>query len=246
MGTQGDLGAHAAFPIRRPDRLRTTVVSDPILTDYAVPDSARAVVLMLHGGKPRSRQVVDARSASLRRSARMARSIADHVGDAGVALSLLHYRERGWNGGPDRVADARWALDQVRTAHGDVPVVLLGHSMGARVAVHVADDPSVVGVVGLAPWWSAEDPVRTIAGRALVAAHGRRDRITSFAETTRFVERAKGIATAVQLVDMGLLGHYMLAGAEQWNTAARTASLQLLGLHSRLRAAQDHPQANSW
>lgn len=208
-------------------------MSDPSLTTYAAPAPARAVVLMLHGGKPRSRQPVDNRSASLRRSAWMARTIADKVAETGVGLALLRYRERGWNGGPDRIADARWALDEVRTAHGDVPVVLLGHSMGARVAVHVADDPSVVGVVGLAPWWSAEDPVHTLTGRALVAAHGRRDRITSFAETERYVERAKGIATAVQLVDMGLLGHYMLTGADQWNTAAQTSALQLLGLHER-------------
>ena len=76
-------------------------------------------------------------------------------------------------------------LDEVRAAHGDVPVVLLGHSMGARVAVHVADDPSVRGVVGLAPWWSAQDPVHTLAGRTLRAAHGRRDRITSFGAGAR-------------------------------------------------------------
>ena len=145
---------------------------------------------MLHGGKPRSAQPVDGRSASWRRSAWMQRSIAARAHEAGTGVWLVRYRERGWNGGADRVADARWALDRVRAEHGDVPVVLLGHSMGARVAVHVADDPSVVGVVGLAPWWSAQDPVHTLAGRSLVAAHGRRDRITSFAETTA-VRRAR-------------------------------------------------------
>ena len=36
-----------------------------------------------------------------------------------------------------------------------MPVVLLGHSMGGRTAVAVADDPSVVGVVALAPWLPA-------------------------------------------------------------------------------------------
>ena len=91
-------------------------------------------------------------------------------------------------------------------------MVLLGHSMGARVAVHVADDPSVVGVVGLAPWWSADDPVRTLAGRTLRAAHGRRDRITSFRETTRYVARAAAVADSAELQDMGALGHYMLTG----------------------------------
>ena len=142
---------------------------------------------------------------------------------------MLRYRERGWNGGADRTADAGWALDQVRTAHGDVPVVLLGHSMGARVAVHVADDPSVVGVVGLAPWWSAADPVSTLAGRSLVAAHGRRDRITSFIETARYVERAQRVAASARLHDMGARGHYMLTGSGRWHAVALSSSLAILG-----------------
>ncbi|PUA80885.1 alpha/beta hydrolase [Nocardioides currus] len=206
-------------------------------TTYASPESPRGIVLMLHGGKPRSRQAVGGRSASWRRSDWMARTIADRVEQRQVGLSLLRFGERGWNRGTDRVADARSALDEVRGTYGDVPVVLLGHSMGARVAVHVADHPSVVGVVGLAPWWSADDPVDTLPGRSLVAAHGRRDRITSFAETTRYVERAKGIALAVQLVDMGQLGHYMLTDVEQWNTVAVTSSIQLLDLHEHAQGS---------
>ena len=142
---------------------------------------------------------------------------------------LVRYRQRGWNGGADPAADARWALDRLREVHGDVPVVLLGHSMGARVAVHVADDPSVVGVVGLAPWWSADDPVRTLAGRTLRAAHGRRDRITSFRETARYVARAAAVADSAELHDMGALGHYMLTGARAGTTVAIESVLEVLG-----------------
>ena len=109
--------------------------------------------------------------------------------------------------------------------------MLLGHSMGARVAVHVADDPSVVGVVGLAPWWSADDPVRTLSGRSLRAAHGRRDRITSFRETARYVERARAVADSAELEDMGALGHYMLTGARRWHDVAIAAVLEVLGAH---------------
>ncbi len=203
-------------------------MSHPLLTRYDAPGRPRALILMLHGGKPRSRQPVDGRSASWRRALWMQRSIALRAHGAGAGVWLVRYRERGWNGGTDRVDDARWALDRVRRAHGDVPVVLLGHSMGARVAVHVADDPSVVGVVGLAPWWSADDPVHALAGRSLVAAHGRRDRITSYAETRRYVERARDVASAVTLHDMGALGHYMLAGVERWNDVAVDSSLGLL------------------
>lgn len=203
-------------------------MTDPHLTTYDATDEVRAVVLVLHGGKPRSRQAVGGRSASLRRAAWLARTVAPALGGAGAGVRLLRYRERGWNGGADRVDDARRALDLVRDDHGDVPVVLLGHSMGARVAVHVADDPSVRGVVGLAPWWSGQDPVDTLAGRALRAAHGRRDRITSLRETTAYVQRAASVAHSVGLRDMGALGHYMLTGAAAWHDVAVRLVLEVL------------------
>lgn len=195
-------------------------MTDPLLTTYDAPGRARAMILVLHGGKPRSQQAIDGRSLSWRRALWLQRDIAARAHESGVGVWSVRYRERGWNGGVDRTADARWALDEVRAAHGDVPVVLLGHSMGARVAVHVADDPSVRGVVGLAPWWSAQDPVHTLAGRTLRAAHGRRDRITSFGETVRFVERARTVADSAELRDMGPLGHYMLAGSRRWHDIA--------------------------
>ncbi len=202
-------------------------MSNPHLTTYDAPGRPRAVVLVLHGGKPRSRQAVDGRSASWRRALWLQRSIAPRAHEAALGVWLVRYRERGWNGG-DRLDDARWALDRVRATHGDVPVVLLGHSMGARVAVHVADDPSVVGVVGLAPWWSAHDPVDTLEGRALHAAHGRRDRITSFGETARYVERARAVAARADLRDMGALGHYMLTASARWHDVALESALDVL------------------
>lgn len=206
-------------------------MSEPHLTTYDAPGRPRAMVLVLHGGKPRSAQAVDGRSASWRRALWLQREIAQRAHEEGIGVWLVRYRERGWNGGAARAADARWALDRLREVHGDVPVVLLGHSMGARVAVHVADDRSVVGVVGLAPWWSADDPVPTLAGRSLRAAHGRRDRITSFRETSRYVARAAAVADSAELQDMGALGHYMLTGAARWHTVAIESVLEVLGVH---------------
>ena len=203
-------------------------MTDPHLTTYDAPAGARAMVLLLHGGKPHSRQPIDGRSASWRRALWLQRSIAARSHEAGVGVWLLRYRHRGWNGGANPTDDAWWALDRLREAHGDLPVVLLGHSMGARVAVHVADDPSVVGVVGLAPWWSADDPVATLAGRALRAAHGRRDRITSFRETSRYVDRARTVAASAELRDLGGLGHYMLVGSREWHDVALSSVLEVL------------------
>ena len=106
-----------------------------------------------------------------------------------------------------------------------MPVVLVGHSMGARTAVHVADDPGVVGVVGLAPWFPAGEPVQALAGKRLLAAHGRRDRITSYRATRRTVERAREVAASAELHDMGRIGHYMLRRVSAWNDFAVDRSL---------------------
>lgn len=201
----------------------------PLLTKHDVPGAPRGVILVLHGGKPRSSQPVDSRSASWQRALWLQRGIAGRAQKVGVGTWVVRYRRRGWNGGTEPIEDARWALDQVRDAHADVPIVLLGHSMGARVAVHVADDESVRGVVGLAPWWSAQDPVATLAGRTLQAAHGTRDRITSFTETERYVERARVVADSAHLAGMGTLGHYMLMRAATWNETALTSALEILG-----------------
>lgn len=74
----------------------------------------------------------------------------------------------GWNDpqAPSPVPDARQVLARLPELVGDVPVVLLGHSMGARTAVAVADDPRVLGVVGLAPWLPEHEPVRTLLDHA--------------------------------------------------------------------------------
>ena len=193
------------------------------------PDDPQAVVLMLHGGKARGVEPVDERSASWRRSRWMMTHIAGRANRAGSAVWLLRYGVRGWNAGgrshPSPVPDARWALDEVRREHGDVPVVLLGHSMGARTAVAVADDESVVGVVGLAPWLPPDEPNRSLAGKHLAVAHGSTDKITSARATRAFVGRAERVAASTEFHDMGPVGHYMLRRISGWNDFAASRSL---------------------
>ena len=203
-------------------------MSEPILSKHDAPDGPRALILMLHGGKDRSSAAVDGRSLSWQRSLFMQRAITSEAHQEGISVWLLRYRQRGWNGGRDRIADARWALDQARAEHPDIPFTLLGHSMGARVAVHVADDPQVEGVVGLAPWLPGGENINALRGRHLVVAHGRRDRITSFKATAAYVERAGTVAASAEMRDMGQVGHYMLKGADAWNEVALSASLGVL------------------
>lgn len=203
----------------------------PELSRHDVP-AAHGLVLMLHGGKEHSFQPVARRTASWRRTNWMLRSIRDPVHRAGVGIWLLSYTFRGWNIAadslPSPVPDAQWALDEVRAAYGDLPVVILGHSMGARTGVAVADDPNVAGVVALAPWLPADEPVGTLRGKHLAAAHGRADKITSFGQTRRFVERAAQVAASTEFVDRGRVGHYMLRDIAGWNRFALSRSLGLL------------------
>jgi alpha-beta hydrolase superfamily lysophospholipase len=195
-------------------------------SDTATPP--RAVILMLHGGLDRSREVVDGRSLSWRRFRLMQRSISRGAHAEGVSTWLLRYRHRGWNGGDGPVEDARWALAEVRRELGELPVVLLGHSMGARTSIHAVDHDSVVGVVGLAPWFPPEDRVAGLTGRHLLAAHGHRDRITSYRATAAFVERARDVTSSAELRDMGPVGHYMLRRPRSWNDVALSGALDML------------------
>ena len=206
-------------------------LADDQLTVAPLPVGARAVVLMLHGGAEQGPEEIDGRSLAFRRTRWMRDAISGRLARAGVGTALLRFSVKGWNatgGTPSPVVDARAALDRLRIEYDGLPVVLLGHSMGARTAAWVADDPDVVGVVGLAPWLPPDDPVTALAGKRLVAAHGRRDRITSPRATERYVRRAAVVAESARFVDMGGLGHYMLTGVRRWNATAVTETLGLL------------------
>ena len=199
-----------------------------------LPRVPRGLVLMLHGGAEHGPDPVDTRSLAYRRTRWMRDTVARRLVDADVGIALLRFTVKGWEpadgagGLPTPVADVRRAVARLADRYAGVPLVLLGHSMGARAAVRVADDPAVVGVVGLAPWLPHDDPVAPLSGKHLVAAHGRRDRITSARATARYVRRAAEVAASARFVDMGPVGHYMFTGLRRWNATAVAETLGVL------------------
>ena len=199
------------------------------LTRFDPSSAPRSAVLLLHGGTEFSEDPVGPLSASWQVMRSLQRAFEETIDERGLATSvwLLRYRQRGWNGGSPRT-DARWALATLADELGDVPVSLVGHSMGGRTAIHVADHPSVTGVVALAPWVPPDTPVSTLAGRRFVAAHGSHDKITPFASTRSYVERARAVADDVRFVDMGPVGHYLLRDRRHWWEVATTEALAMV------------------
>jgi pimeloyl-ACP methyl ester carboxylesterase len=192
---------------------------------------ARAVALVLHGGQETSR----ARTSSLRpaylRMLPFARDLRRAGRAGGLAVWSLRNRYRGWNAPDlDPVADARWALGEVRRVHPDAPVVLVGHSMGGRVALRVADDPAVSAVCALAPWTPEADPVDQLAGRTVLIAHGDHDTMTEPALSYAYAVRAKAVTDAVCRFEVRDEAHAMLRRAREWHLLVRRFTLGVLGI----------------
>jgi pimeloyl-ACP methyl ester carboxylesterase len=200
-------------------------VSEPHLELPARTTPPRATVLVLHGGKAESRDPVHERQLTVRRMQPFVRDLAA-LGDD-LAVVLLRYRVRGWNGtGTDALADVVFALEAIGNRYGEVPVVLVGHSMGGRAALRAAGHATVRGVVALAPWLPADEPVAQLAGRDVVVLHGSRDLTTSPRASARFTARAAQVARRVVCLHVPWSGHGMVLRAGTWHrlTAAFVAA----------------------
>ncbi|MYQ68360.1 MULTISPECIES: alpha/beta fold hydrolase, partial [unclassified Streptomyces] len=106
-----------------------------------VPAEPRAAVLFLHGGRADSRAPSRPWHLAALRMRPFVRAVAAAVpGD--VLLGEVRYRVRGWNGpDADPLRDTRRALAELARRYGDVPTVLVGHSMGGRAALRAAVAP---------------------------------------------------------------------------------------------------------
>lgn len=196
--------------------------------------SVRGLVLMLHGGQEASTEPVLRRHGSWARMALLQGSLARSVGRRGVAVWLVRNRVRGWNElpgrEPDPVRDARAALAVAGAELPDVPVALVGHSMGGRTACAVAGERGVVGVCALAPWLPAGSTVAPLVGKSLVVVHGGADDLTSPQASRDFVARAQAAGSYAVYVEVPEAGHAMLRRRRTWDQLVREATMPMLGL----------------
>ncbi|HET6818600.1 MAG TPA: alpha/beta fold hydrolase [Mycobacteriales bacterium] len=193
--------------------------------------SVTAVALVLHGGKEHSFDPVGRRNLPGLRMLPIAATLRARGHRLGLVVDPVRYRVRGWNG-PEAspVADARAALESVKRRHGDVPVILLGHSMGARTAIRVCDDSNVVAVVGMAPWTPSHEPVAQTAGRRLLLLQGDRDTVTPPHDSLDYARRAAAAgATVARLVVRGD-AHPMLRRWPTWHRLAVDFTLAAAGV----------------
>jgi pimeloyl-ACP methyl ester carboxylesterase len=194
--------------------------------------STKGVVLVAHGGQTSSTAPTSPLQPAVLRMIPVAAAIRMALRGSGAAIQRHRFRVRGWNGAVDSpVGDLNEALDAVVAEFGSVPVVLVGHSMGARAAARAAGHPAVTAIAGLAPWLPPGDPVGQLAGRRVLLAHGSADGVTSPAETWAFLQRARAV-TEVSAVEVRDGDHAMLRRACLWHAIAAEFARAALALPS--------------
>ncbi|MGW8882977.1 alpha/beta hydrolase [Streptomyces sp. NPDC055749] len=194
--------------------------------------SPSAAVLLLHGGREAGTAPPPFGPLNLPavRMRPFRRAITKATDPADVLVRSVRYSYRGWNGArEDPFHDAVRALDALRREAGDIPVVLVGHSMGARASLRAAGHPLVRGVVGLAPWCPPEDPVEQLADRDVVLLHSTHDRVTSPRNSRALADRARRAGARTCLITVEGSDHAMLRRAALWHELATALVTALLG-----------------
>ena len=206
-------------------------MAEPTLETRPADGGTRAVALFCHGGTVASVEPPRERALSLVRMRAIEQFVSAAAGARGVTTCLLRYRVAGWNGmAADAFADVGWSLDRIRAEHGtDVPIVLVGHSMGGRAVLRAGGEEQVSAVCALAPWTPPGEPVRHLRDRTVVILHGRGDRWVPAAQSADFALRAEDAGARVARFTVAG-GHSMIRRAHLWHTFVRDVVLAGTGL----------------
>ncbi len=180
-----------------------------------VPESG--CVLVLPGGKVRSD--LSSRSWQLAnlRMAFVAAALRRRL-SPNVEVRRVRYRLRGWNSPRlDALHDAQAAVDGVRDRFEPAEIAVVGHSMGGRVAAHLAARGDVGSVVALAPWWVGDDGDLIPATTRLLVVHGTADTWTDPRASLAQTRRAQQRGVDAEWVGLDGAGHYMVRQWREWH-----------------------------
>jgi predicted esterase len=171
----------------------------PGLEQRPAPGEVRGIALFCHGGNVAGLEPPKERALSVVRMRGVEQAVHRGTARRGIVTALLRYRGAGWNGEvADASHDVRWAVERLRTQHGaDVPIVLVGHSMGGRAALRAGGEPSVTTVCALAPWTPPGEPVMHLARQTVAILHGLDDRWVPPGLSADFAVRARRASARV-------------------------------------------------
>ena len=187
-------------------------------------------MVVAHGGQSVSTEPTTAYQLAVLRMIPLVAAIRHAVRGRGVVVRRPRFEVRGWNDtNASPVRDLTWILDDLRAEFGPVPIVLVGHSMGARAALLAAGHPSVTAAAGLAPWLPPGEPVGQLTGRRILLAHGTADAVTSPADTWVYAEQARAL-TSVTEIEVRTGEHTMLWRAPLWHGLAAAFTCLSLGI----------------
>lgn len=205
-------------------------VAEPRLEVRPADGTTTAVALFCHGGTVASVEPPRDRALSLVRIRAVEQFVSAAGAGRGLTTCLLRYRVAGWNGtAADAFADVRWSLARIRAEHGDVPLVLVGHSMGGRAVLRAGGEPQVRAVCALAPWTPPGEPVAHLRGATVAILHGRGDRWVPAELSAGFAYRAQAAGAHVARFTVAG-GHSMVRRAHVWHAFTRDVVLAGAGL----------------
>ncbi|GAA2017916.1 alpha/beta fold hydrolase [Nakamurella flavida] len=181
-----------------------------------IPKRARAVVLLLHGGGEGSGSI---RTGwwypAVLRMHPLDWAIARHLPHAAVVQ--LRFAVTTWNDGRDPVRDLRWALGRIHVRAPGLPVVLVGHSMGARAALFGLADPAVRGAVLLSPWISEDDPAEGTDDQLIVAIQADTDSVAPPPQAFPWLSKAERRGARIHRTTLARTDHSMIRRAGTWH-----------------------------
>ena len=198
-------------------------------------DDRHLTVMVLPGGKVSSHR----RSRFWHLSNLRMCPFSAAIRQRGFDVVAVRYRTRGWNGTEQSpVADARQVLDRIKVRDPDAQVILLGHSMGGRVAAALSGDAAVLGVVALAPWWPEGTEFGLRQRSLLRVVHGTADRWTDPDRSRALVERAQRSGLDAEWTGLEGAGHFMLHRPWLWHRKAVDAVSEITQKTTEAKAGE--------